>query len=204
MDRKWRLWGTLGVLAAQAGLVFGIVLIALGAVEFFLGSPLGLWPAFLGWFLLVAARAEEQAGRQRGAVESLSVAAVMVWHPPVLPSAMTVGELFRGAAAWWPGAEAAALVGASGTLEGVVTMEQVRSVTPDAQARTLLGEIGRPITTIAVGRPEEPMTALLSRMYASGGSPAVVLDPWNRLAGIVTLKDVDRAGGTSHVSSVGH
>jgi len=37
------------------------------------------------------------------------------------------------------------------------------------------------------------MSVLLGRMYAAGGRPAVVLDPANRLAGIVTLDDVDRA-----------
>jgi Zn-dependent protease len=192
------------VLAARAGVAFGIALVALGAVEFFLGSPIGLWPAFLGWFLLVAARAEERAARQHGAVESLSVAEVMVPHPPVLPSTLTVGEILQGTTPWWPGAEAAALVGAFGWLEGVVTTEQVRNVAPGAQARTRLGDIAHPITSVAVGRPEEPMTALLSRMYASGGNPAVVLDPSNRLAGVVTLQDVERAGGAHRVSSERH
>ncbi len=45
-----------------------------------------------------------------------------------------------------------------------------------------------------MGRPEEAMLSLLGRMYAGGGRPAVVLDPANRLAGIVTLDDVERAG----------
>ena len=47
---------------------------ALGVVEFASGSPLGLWPAFLGWFLLMAARAEVDAAQQLGAIEGFVVA----------------------------------------------------------------------------------------------------------------------------------
>lgn len=55
---------------------------------------------------------------------------------------------------------------------------------------TRLGDIADRIETVPVGRPEEAMTTLLGRMYAEQGRPAVVLDPDNRLAGIVTLDDV--------------
>ena len=93
------LWRTTGdrnrasVHAARAGLGFGVVLLGLGMVEFALGSPVGLWPAFLGWFLFSAARAEETAAQRRRSVEGLVVGAVMMPSPPVVPSAMTVAEL---------------------------------------------------------------------------------------------------------------
>ena len=84
------------VLAARAGMGFGGVLIALGVVEFAVGSPFGLWPVFLGWFLLMAARAEEGAARQLGGIRGRPVSAVMNPHPPVVASAMTVSELLVG------------------------------------------------------------------------------------------------------------
>jgi hypothetical protein len=91
---------------------------------------------------------------------------------------------------WWFGREVAALVGPTGWLEGVVTLSRILRV-PDAErATTRLGEIGEAIDVVPVGRPEEPMGALLRRMEAAGGRPALVLDPANLLAGIVTLDNV--------------
>ncbi len=197
----WRVTGNrrrAAVLAARAGMGFGAVVIALGFVEFALGNPVGLWPAFLGWFLLAAARAEEGAARASGEVEGLTVGAVMSPQPPVVPAAMTVSELLAGPVHWWDGRDAAAVVGPTGWLEGVVTLERIWAVPADRHPITRLGDIAERIDAIPVGRPEEPMTVLLARMDAAGGLPAVVLDASNRLAGIVTLHDVgrsDRQGG---------
>ena len=189
----WRATGNrvrASVMAARAGVGFGVVLIGLGLVEFVMGSPFGLWPAFLGWFLFTAARAEGDAAQHVGGIEGIPVGAVMVPHPPVVPSAMTVAELLAGPVHWWNGREVAAVVGPTGWLEGVVTLGQVRRVPGSQHMTTRLGDIAERIETVPVGRPEEAMTILLGRMYAEQGRPAVVLDPDNRLAGIVTLDDV--------------
>ncbi|HUY22475.1 MAG TPA: site-2 protease family protein [Acidimicrobiales bacterium] len=185
------------VLAARAGLGFGIVLMGLGIVEFAMGAAVGLWPAFLGWFLFMAARAEETAAKERGGIEGASVGSVMIPHPPVVPAGTTVAELVAVHLPWWHGT-AAAVVGPTGWLAGVVTLAQVNAVAPDRRTTTTVGDIAVPIGAAPVGRPDEPMPDLLGRMYASGGRPAVVLDPDNRLAGIVTLDDVVRAGRRQH------
>jgi Zn-dependent protease len=185
------------VVAARAGRGFGVLLIGIGVVEFATGSPIGLWPALLGWFLFVAAGAEESATRQRDGVAGQSVGAVMMPQPPVAPEAMTVAELLAGPINWWYGRQAAAVVGRTGWIAGTVTVERIRHVPGPAQATTTLGAIAEPLEVTPVGRPDEPMAALLNRMYAAGGRPAVVLDAENRLAGIVTLDDVARAAGRS-------
>jgi hypothetical protein len=192
------LWRTTGqraravVLAARAGLAFGVVLMGLGIFEFATGSTLGLWPVVLGWFLFMAARAEADAAQQLGGIDGIRVDAVMTSRPPVVPSAMTVAELCAGPPHWWDGKEVAAVVGPTGWLEGVVSLDRIRGVPPQRRTTTRLGDIAERIETTPVGRPEEAMTTLLGRMYAAGGRPAVVLDPFNRLTGIVTLDDVDR------------
>ena len=183
------------VVAARAGRGFGVVLIGVGALEFFTGSPIGLWPAVLGWFLFVAAGAEESATRQRDAVAGLRVGAVMTPQPPLAPDAMTVAELLAGPIAWWYGRQTAVVVGPTGWIAGTVTVDRIRHVPEPARATTTLGAVAEPVERTPVGRPDEPMTALLARMYAAGGRPAVVLDAENRLAGIVTLDDVARAAG---------
>ena len=73
-------------------------------------------------------------------------------------------------------------------------LDRIRAVPGNEQIVTPLAAIAQPIEVTPVGRPEEAMEVLLGRMYAAGGRAAVVLDPANRLAGIVTLDDVARAG----------
>src|ERR1019366_4541541 len=51
--------------AARTGQVFGYILIALGVFEFLEVGLIGLWFVFLGWFLLSAARGEENAAVMR-------------------------------------------------------------------------------------------------------------------------------------------
>jgi CBS domain-containing protein len=189
------------VLAARAGLGFGGALIAVGAVELVLGSPLGLWPGFMGWFLFSAARAEQAAADLRRRVEGLTVADVMVPHPPTVPSGLTVGELFAGQWPWWTAGEAAVVVAPTGWMEGVVTVDRLQAVSVESRAVTRVVDVAVPITEVPVARPDEPVTDVVNRIYASRGVPAVVLDPANRLAGVVTLGDVERAAAFSPVRS---
>ena len=190
------LWRTTGraraaVLAARAGLAFGVALMGVGFFEFASGNAYGLWPVLLGWFLFMAARAEADAAQQLGGIDGLRVDAVMTAQPPVVPSAMTVAELRPGPCTGGT-ARGRRRGGADRLARG---RRGTRSDQPGAlaqQTTTRLGDIAERIETTPVGRPEEAMTTLLGRMYAAGGRPAVVLDPLNRLAGIVTLDDVDR------------
>ena len=117
--RAWRDRDRAAVLAARVGLGFGLLLVLAGAVELVRGSALGLWPTFLGWFLFSAARSEEGAAHLRERIEGLYVGDVMVQPPPMAPSTMTVAEVLAGHAPWRYG-DAAALVSASGWLDGVV------------------------------------------------------------------------------------
>jgi len=179
--------------SARAGRGFGVLLIALGAVAFVRGSTIGLWPAILGWFLFGAAGAEEGAARQRDGVAGLTVGAVMVHQPPLVPATMTVAQLLAGPIAWWYGRSAAVVVDPAGYMAGTVTLDRIRHVAGPAQHHTVLGSVAEPLAVTPVARPDEPVDALLDRMYAAGGRPALVLDADNRLAGLVTLDDIDRA-----------
>ncbi len=191
----WRAMGSrarASVLAARAGLGFGVVLIAAGLVEFARGSAFGLWPAFLGWFLFTAARAEGDMARRSGEIEGVTVGAVMTPGPPVVPAAMSVAELLAGPLSGWDGHDVAVVVGPTGWLAGVVTLERIGRIPGSLQATTPLGAIADPIEAVPVGRPDEAVFVLLERMLCAGGRPAVVLDTANRVAGTVTMGDVER------------
>ena len=77
------------VSAARAGRVFAYVLIALGLLEFATGNVVGgVWLAFLGWFVLSVAHAEEREARLRGRSDrSASGGRSGRIAPPPLPDA---------------------------------------------------------------------------------------------------------------------
>ncbi len=174
------------------GRTFAIVLIALGVLGFLYGGIIGLWPALIGLFLYSAARAEEQYALVRGGLANLSVGQVMTPNPPAVSNRTTVADLvLRHLQQYrW---DAVALTDDNGWLAGVVTARAVSAVPLERRHTTTLGEIALPLMELPVARPEESMSTLLERMESSGGHPALVLDTNNRLAGIVTPADVQRA-----------
>jgi Zn-dependent protease len=178
--------------AAVVGRVFGIALVVLSIVLFLRDQDVTwLWPAFLGWFLYTAARSEENFARVRGGLENLDVGDVMSANPPAISSSTTVAELVHRHLPWYR-ADAVAVVGATGWLEGILPLERIKQVPPLSHADTPIGALAFPIAAVPVGRPEEPLQVLLQRMAAAGGLPAVILDSTNRLAGIVTSADLER------------
>jgi CBS domain-containing protein len=67
-------------------------------------------------------------------------------------------------------------------------------VPPERRSTTTLAQIAIPLSGILMARPDESMDMLLGRMTSGGGRPALVLDADNRLAGVVTPADMQRAG----------
>ena len=105
---------------------------------------------------------------------------------------MSVAELLAGPLPGWDGHDVAVVVGPTGWLAGVVTLERIGRVPGSLQATTPLGDVAEPIEAMPVGRPDEAIFVLLDRMLSAGGRPAVVLDTANRVAGTVTMGDVER------------
>jgi Zn-dependent protease/CBS domain-containing protein len=178
--------------AARAGKGFAVGLIALGLVGALYVGFTGLWAAFIGLFLYSAARAEEQFVQLQGALASIPVSQVMTSNPPAVPGRTTVTDLLARYISHYRG-DAVAVTGEGGWLAGVVTARAVRAVPPDRRDVTTVAEIALPLDAVVVARPEEPMGAVLERMMSRGGNPVLVLDADNRLAGIVTLSDIERA-----------
>jgi len=191
------------VIAARVGRVFGIVLVAAGVFIFITyDDAFGLWPAFLGWFLFAAARAEEGAAIARRGLEGLRVGDVMTAQPPAIASSITVAELVHHHLPWYR-TDAVAVVGPTGWLEGILPLDRIRHLPPLSHADTHIGELAVPIAQVPVARPWEPVQELLQRMAAADGAPAVVLDENNRLAGIVTAANLDRSAQMSGPRSGG-
>jgi Zn-dependent protease len=86
--------------ASEIGQGFGYLFIALGlAIFIFQGSFSGAWLAFIGWFLLQAARSEARYVATEQALEGVRVRDLMVRHPVTVDADSTIGQ-FMDDVAW--------------------------------------------------------------------------------------------------------
>jgi len=197
------------VTASRAGRFLGFVLIALGALQLVTGRGLGgLWLGLIGLFLVNAATAEEQQAIVSGRLGGLPVGRVM--SGPVLsadPDEPVDRFLYEVVMvhrfSTYP------LVDRSGALVGLVTLNRLRSVPPEARAATRLRDVACPPSQIPTASPDEPLLDLLGRMEGCTDGRAVVLDG-GRVVGVVSPSDVTRtlqltdlAAGGRHPSAGG-
>lgn len=184
-------WQRAAITAARAGQFFGIGLIVLGLIEVFLVGFGGLWLALIGWFLVNAARGEQYQARQQRSLAGVRVADVMSPEPTTAPPHLTVDQfvdqyLMRHRFSTFP------LVDGGG-LTGLLTLNRVRQVPPQARAQTTLLEVACTPDEVPVARPQEALTDLLPRMAGCSDGRAVVLDDGGTVVGIVSPTDISRS-----------
>ncbi len=177
--------------ASRAGQALGWTLVALGFVEFAFGTGLGggLWLALLGWFLITAARAEEERAFVEEALGSRRVADVMAPTPAVVPEYVTVRDfvdhyLLAHRHSAFP------VVDAQGRTVGLVTLERVRSVPAHLRGSTTVREIATPADQVRVVAPADPARDLLDRVVEGDG--AVLVVDGDRVVGVVTATDLEQ------------
>jgi Zn-dependent protease len=180
------------VTASRAGRVFAVVLIVLGLLAFVsTGSIVAIWPLLIGLFIYFAARGEEEYALVQAAMATLTAGQVMTAALPCVPNRTTVADM--AALLWVYRGDVAAVADESGRLAGVVTAQAVNAVPLGRRPATTSNEIAIPLSAIPVGRPEEPMSALLERMASKEGHPALILDANGRVCGTISSSDVQRA-----------
>ncbi len=178
--------------AARAGRVFGYVLIGLGLLEFSAGIGVGgLWFVFLGWFLLMAASAEQISAEARLHLEGVRVADVMTRDPVVAPGWITVAAfldeyVLRHRFSAFP------VETFDGKLGGLVTLNRVKQVPPERRAAVRVSDVACGMGEVTVAHPDEMLLDLVGRMSRCGDGRALVIDD-GRLVGIVSPTDVARA-----------
>lgn len=178
--------------SARAGRGFGFALTLLGAWRLlFTGSGDGLWWILIGLFIVTVARAEEQQAALGATLGEVRVGEVMSADPDTADGGLTVQDFLHGVALVRRHS-AFPLVDAEGGLEGLVTLNRLRSVPAGARTETALRDIACPPAEIPTSHPDEPLTELLTRMQGCADGRALVYDG-DRLVGIVTPTDVSHA-----------
>jgi Zn-dependent protease/CBS domain-containing protein len=192
-----------GRVAARVGRVLGFVLIALGFLELVAGSFLGLWVAFVGWFIVAAAAAEGQLDQAEG-LTGLHVGDIMQPAPTLLADWWTVEQVLAQASPDDPVARAFPLVDFAGQATGALTLRDLERIPVGRRAETRLRDIvrsrrGQPLLT----RREALLTEIALQLRGHGGI-AIVVDDDNHPIGVLTADDLARAARSDEQTAVPH
>lgn len=177
--------------AADAGRVFGFVLIGLGILQAAAGAAVaGLWMVFLGWFLLSAAKAEQTQAVVMEGLAGVRVRQIMTSTPFVVDGRLSVRRLLdevvmQHRCSGFP------VVDEDGRVLGLLTLARVKDLPHDRRDTTTVAQVATPLADVVRSTPDEMVVDLLPRMGASSDARALVFDG-GELSGIVTPTDVLR------------
>jgi Zn-dependent protease/CBS domain-containing protein len=187
-------------IAARSGQLIGLGMIALGGAAAILnyapvGGPVGgLWLAFIGWFILSAAKQSQAQVEARGALEGLRVADIMSAELHTVGREISLEDYAREMVRT---GRRAHLVVAGDQLAGLVTAEALNSVPQEDWDVTSVQAVMLPKTKLHWAAPEEPALSLLDRMRTIGMQQMPVIARGN-VVGIVTRDSILRVLQSRH------
>jgi len=149
----------------------------------------GIWIAAIGWFLQNAASAslEQAVAEQR--LRRLRVGDVLRPDPTAVPPNISVAELVERY--MLPGARRSVPVVDGDHLVGIVTLSDVRHVSPEERATTLVRSIMGGRNGLATVTPDRPLRDAIDAL-GSGDYEQVPVVQDGRLVGLLTRADVVR------------
>ena len=177
--------------SASIGRGFAYLFIAAGVFMFiFQGSFSGAWLAFLGWFLLQAATAEDRYLLVQDALAGLRVSDLMVRDPVTVEPNMSIGRFMDQVA--WNRRYASYPVVEDGRAVGLLTFRCVANVPRSEWDTRTVAECMIEPERVPVLREEDTAVDALAELSESEVNRGFVLDG-DRLAGFVSITDLARA-----------
>lgn len=190
--------------AARAGRGVGLFLLGLAALQVLYGNLFGgIWMALIASTVRSAATAEGEAARVRHLFGGLRIREVMRPAPVTVPVWADLDELIATAATAPPQA-AYPLVGWSGGLAGVVTLDGLSRVPADPHHQVRLGDLASPPDQVPQAHPDELLVAVLERAAGpvptgAGTSTIVVVDE-AAVVGLITDAELRRAADLAQLN----
>jgi len=181
-------------IATQVGRGIGYLFILGGILIAFL-HPFGLdwfsglWLVFIGWFLENAASASYRQVSMRGVLQGLSASQVMTSDYPVVYSSITVNQLVQGYI--FTGGHHLFLVADESRLEGILTLQNIKSVSQQNWDITQVKEIMTPINKLKVAHPDQDALGVLEQMDESGINQMPVVSE-GRIIGLIVRDNLIR------------
>ena len=177
--------------ASEIGQGFGYLFIALGlAMLIFQGSFSGAWLAFIGWYLLQAARAEARYVATEQALEGLRVRDLMVPNPVVVDADSTIGRLMDDVA--WSHRFSTYPVLDGGSPVGLLTFASVAAVSRSDWDTRRVRDTMIPLDQVPLLTEDEKAVDALAELSAPGANRGLVVDN-GHLAGLLSITDLARA-----------
>jgi Zn-dependent protease/CBS domain-containing protein len=178
-------------IAAEAGRVTGLLLIAAGFVLFLLGGMFGgAWIAFMGWFVLSAAGAEARAAEARATIAGLRVRDLMA--PPQRTTNRDDSLADFVASLGSEQKLTAYPVLDEGRLVGILPTRAALETPPDDRGDVRVGDRMVGLDQAPRLAPDDDLTDALQRLAEAGVNRGLVVDG-ERLAGSLAVADVAQA-----------
>ncbi len=175
--------------ASRGGELFAYLLIFLGIWQALSGSWMnGLWLAFIGWFLLSAARESLAQVAIRNTLRGMRAADIMSQDIPSVSRDISieeyVHEVLRTGRRYH-------IVTGNGAPVGLITLHAVREVPREEWPNTSVQAAMLPRDRIHSVTPEEPLLAVLERMQSEDINQMPVMND-GQLVGMITRDSILR------------
>ncbi|HEU4451065.1 MAG TPA: site-2 protease family protein [Gaiellaceae bacterium] len=178
-------------LAALIGRGFGYVFVVGGVLALvFLNPVTGIWFAFIGWFLLQAAAAEDRFVAAQQALAGLRVRDVMTRDPVTTPADVTLGQFLDEIV--WNRPYTTYPVTENGRTVGLLPFRRVAEVPRAEWDRRTVRDCMIPRESVPVVAADEELVAAAGDLSEHDVNRALVLDG-ERLVGLLSVTDVARA-----------
>lgn len=156
----------------------------------FQGTFSGAWLAFIGWFLLSAAAAEQQAMAAQTAFGDLEVRDLMVRDPVSVSPTLTLGAFMDDVV--WRRRFTTYPVVEDGRAVGLVPFRSVARIPRDGWDSHTVGECMVPLGEVPQLEEGTPLLRAFERLAESPVRRGLVLDPSGRLVGLLSISDLAR------------
>ena len=177
--------------AARFGRGFAFLFIAGGVFLFiFQGSFSGAWLAFIGWFLLQAATAEDRYALVRESLAGVRVRDLMIREPVTVPASMSIGRFMDEVA--WSRRYTSYPVVDDGRVVGLLAFRCVAEVPRSEWEARLVRDCMIPRERVPVLHEDDPAVDALAELGETEISRGIVLED-GRLAGLISITDLARA-----------
>jgi Zn-dependent protease len=178
-------------LAAAIGRGFGYLFVAVGVLFLILLNPVsGIWMAFMGWFLLQAATAEDRSAAAQLALGGLRVRDVMARDPATSPASLTLGQFLDDV--MWSQPYTTYPVTENGDAVGLLPFRRVAGVPRSEWDTRTVRESMIPRDEVLVVSEDDDLLEAAAELADHPVRRALVLDG-DRLVGLLSVTDVARA-----------
>lgn len=175
-------------IAARVGQWVAIAFIVVGILRFFAGAGVGgLWLAFIGWFLLEAARASYLQVEAAAGLRGVRVADVMAQDCPVVDGRANL-QTFADEHLLRTGRRCF-IVEQDGRVVGLITSSEIKEVERSRWPYTTVSEIMRPLEQLHTISSDAPASEVLTRMGRDDVNQLPVIKN-GRLEGVISRGNI--------------